>query len=242
MGRVIVWFSCGVASAVAAKLALLRYPNALIVNCNTLRSEHPDNQRFKADIEKWIGKEIITIGSNTFATIDDVFEQTRYMAGISGARCTVELKKVPRFEFQEPDDIHVFGYTAEETKRIRQFGETNPELLTWWVLAEVGLDKALCKRIIQAQGIALPVMYSLGFKNNNCIGCVKATSAGYWNLVRNHFPEVFDKRAQQSRELGVRLARYRFPGEKLKRVFLDELPPDATGPQENISCGPECTI
>ena len=41
-------------------------------------------------------------------------------------------------------------------------------------------------------------MYKLGYKNNNCIGCVKG-QAGYWNKIRKDFPDVFD---QMSKDLG----------------------------------------
>jgi hypothetical protein len=67
-------------------------------------------------------------------------------------------------------------------------------------------------------------VYAMGYPNANCIGCVKATSPTYWNLVRAAHPEVFAARAEQSRRLGVRLARF-----KGERVFLDELPADAAG-------------
>ena len=82
-------------------------------------------------------------------------------------------------------------------------------------------------------------MYSLGFKNNNCIGCVKATSAKYWDMVRRHFPEVFQRRAKQSRDIGVRLVRYHGV-----RMFLDELPDPITDktPEEDIECGPICLV
>jgi len=80
------------------------------------------------------------------------------------------------------------------------------------------------------------VMYSLGYRNNNCLGCVKATSAKYWNMIRRDFPEVFARCATQSRELNVRLTRH-----KGTRIFLDELPTDyMAGGLENISCGPDC--
>ena len=83
-------------------------------------------------------------------------------------------------------------------------------------------------------------MYGLGFQNNNCIGCVKATSPAYWARVRRYFPEVFDRRARQSREYGARLVR--IDGE---RRFLDELPADTAlplswGQEDNVSCGPQC--
>ena len=51
-GRVLVWFSCGAASACAAKLTLEQYPDAEILYCDTLAFEHPDNRRFIADVEK----------------------------------------------------------------------------------------------------------------------------------------------------------------------------------------------
>lgn len=42
-------------------------------------------------------------------------------------------------------------------------------------LIEEGIDKQGCLDIIAAAGIKLPAMYGLGYKNNNCLGCVKAT-------------------------------------------------------------------
>ena len=38
---------------------------------------------------------------------------------------------------------------------------------------------------------ARPLMYDLGYPNNNCIGCVKG-GMGYWNHIRKDFPEVFE--------------------------------------------------
>jgi hypothetical protein len=239
-GRVLVWISWGAASACAGKLAIEKYgERALLVNCDTSRSEHPDNKRFGRELEKWYGREIILLQSSKYTTVEEVFEDTRYMSGEDGARCTVELKKRPRFAFQDVADIHVFGYTTEEKKRISDFEQRNPELFLEWILRDRGMTKADCFKMLTDAGIALPVMYALGFKNNNCLGCVKATSPKYWNMTRTHFPEVFERRCEQSRRLGVRLVRY-----KGERIFLDELPPDA-GQSESmpdISCGPQCSV
>ena len=232
--RTVVWFSCGAASACAAKLAP---PWAHVVYCDTLASEHPDNVRFLRDVEDWIGQKVQVIKSKHFSSVDDVFERTRYMSGIKGARCTVEMKKIPRFAFQQPDDTHIFGLTADEEPRIRKFEANNPDITLQWILRENGLTKEGCYAMLRDAGIKLPLMYGLGFKNNNCIGCVKATSAKYWENVRRHFPEIYDRRARQSREIGVRLARY-----KGNRIFLDELPvvvEDKT-PEGDIECGPVC--
>lgn len=232
MSRKIAWFSCGAASAVVAKLC----PDAEPVYCDTSSSEHLDNLRFLRDVEVWIKRPVTVIRSSRFASVDEVFEKRRYMAGIAGAPCTVEMKKVPRFEFQRPDDVHLFGFTADERNRAERLQEQNPELLLEWPLIERGLTKTDCLRMISDAGIGIPVMYQLGFKNNNCIGCVKATSPHYWNAVRDNFPEVFARRAEQGRRFGARLAR--LDG---KRVFLDELPHDARQMVfEDLSCGPQC--
>lgn len=239
--RVVVWFSCGAASAVAAKMAMeddYLTSEVVIVYCDTMRTEHPDNKRFFDECWTWFDRAITVIRSDKFQTVDEVFMARHYMSGPRGAPCTVEMKKIPRFRFQQPDDINIFGFTAEEGKRISRFEANNPELLLKWNLRDAGLSKEDCLTKLRDAGIKPPVMYELGFKNNNCLGCVKATSAKYWAMTRQHFPEVFQRRVEQSRKLGVRLARYRG-----QRIFLDELPNEITrGRLENISCGPECGI
>jgi len=234
--RRVVWFSCGAASACAAKLTIQKDPSASVVYCDTSKSEHPDNKRFLTDVEKWIGKAVEIIRSDKYKTIEEVFEKRRYMSGPKGAICTAEMKKIPRFHFQRADDIHIFGFTFEEHKRVQEFKNGNPELRLEWPLREAGMEKDDCYRMLEKAGVKLPVMYSLGFRNNNCLGCVKATSPKYWNMVRQHFPEVFKRRATQSREIGCRLVRF-----KGERIFLDELLADKVeGEEENVSCGPEC--
>lgn len=64
----------------------------------------------------------------------------------------------------------------------------SPEIMGRFPLIEAGLQKEDCFAALQAAGIELPVMYRLGFDNNNCIGCPKGGNA-YWNLIRKHFPE-----------------------------------------------------
>lgn len=238
MSRVISWFSCGAASAVAAKTAIELFPGRVqVVYCDTMSAEHPDNARFFSDVEAWLGVPIIKIKSDKFASVDDVFEKRRYMSGRDGAICTAQMKKVPRFKFQQADDIHVFGFTADEKKRIRDFEKNNIDMELAWVLRDRQITKRDCYRILTGAGIALPAMYVLGYKNNNCLGCVKATSPAYWAKVKLDFPEVFARRAEQSRDIGCRLTRV-----KGKRIFLDQLPDGNFGryKMENISCGPEC--
>ena len=241
MDRVIVWFSCGAASAIALQLALEKYPResyeVVPVYCNTSLDEHPSNALFMKAVEEWLGVQVSIIASEKYKSVEDVFEARRYMSGIKGAPCTVEMKKIPRFKFERPDDIQIFGLTADEGERIQTFNGNNPDLRLDWILMDNFVTKQDCYNRLQVNHIELPVLYSLGFKNNNCIGCVKATSPAYWDNVRRQFPDVFQRRAEQSRRFGVRLTQV-----KGKRIFLDDLPFSdfSRYKQEDISCGPEC--
>jgi len=40
-------------------------------------------------------------------------------------------------------------------------------------LIDNDLSKENCLAIIDRAGIEIPMMYKLGYNNNNCIGCVK---------------------------------------------------------------------
>jgi len=237
MSRVIAWFSCGAASAVAAKLAVKKHPDCRVVYCDTMVSENEDNRRFFLDVCEWIEKPITVIKSAKYNSVDEVFEQTRWMNGIKGARCTVEMKKLPRFAYQQPDDLHIFGFTADEDDRINEFAANNPELQIEWILRDNFIRKTDCYRMLREAHIKLPRMYELGFEHNNCEGCVKASSPVYWQRTAKYFPETFARRAKQSREIGARLVRV--DGE---RIFLDEL--DLTrkyiGSDGDIDCGPYC--
>lgn len=238
--RAVVWFSCGAASAVAAKLATQHYGGGQlhVVYCDTMESEHPDNARFLLDVQRWIGQEIKIIKSTRYQNVDDVFTKKRYMSGEYGAPCTVEMKKRPRFEFQKPTDIHIFGMTSDERKRIGRFTESNPELRLRWILLESGLSKDDCLAILRGYGIEIPQMYKLGYRNNNCMGCVKASSPSYWNKIRRDFPEVFHKRVEQSISTGAKLLNI-----KGERVCLSQLSPDNTDHiEEDLSCGPQCGV
>ena len=216
--RTLAWFSCGAASAVAAKLT----PDAIPVYCAT-GAEHPLNKVFMADCEKWMSRKVTVIKSDEYADTWDVWQKTRWLAGISGARCTTELKVGPRLTFQRPDDTHVFGYTADapDVDRAKRLKENYPELKLMFPLIQRGLKKDACLAIIKSAGIALPPMYEMGFQNNTCIPCVKATSPDYWALVRKQFPTQFERMAKLSRELDVRLSRI-----KGERIFIDEIPDD----------------
>jgi hypothetical protein len=205
---------------VATKLSIENNSEVLPVYCET-GAEHLDNERFLSDCEKWFGKSVCRLKSTKFNSTWDVWEKRKYLAGIDGAPCTVELKIAQRLEFQKPTDIHVFGYTADKNDitRANRLRMNYPEMRIETPLITLGLTKQSVIAMIERANIAPPPMYALGFQNNNCIPCVKATSASYWALVRKEFPEQFLRMVELSRKLDVRLARI---GEE--RIFIDEIP------------------
>lgn len=249
MPRHVVWFSCGAASSVVSKLAVDKYgDDCEVIYCDTSKNEHPDNSRFLKDVERWIGKEIKILRNENYEDIYDVFDKTGYLVGPSGARCTTELKKWVRQNYAQMDDINIFGYTYDESIKIGQGGLTrvqwfegnNPEIIVEWLLVENEITKSDCYRIIQENGIELPMMYKLGYRNNNCIGCVKG-GQGYWNKIRIDFPDVFKRMMLQECKMR-RTVNKRYVGENREKLYLFNLDPNAGRyeSEPDISCGITC--
>lgn len=226
--RIIGWFSAGEASAVACKLVLAKYSETheIVIARITLPAgaEHEDGDRFAADCSRWFNHPITQIQNPDYESLDALFQKRRYMSGPYGAICTGTFKKAPRYEFQRRGDIHAFGLTVDEQHRVKRLQLENPDLDLVFPLIDAGLSKTDCAAIIARAGIERHAMYRLGFPNANCKGCIKVSSPKGWNRVRRHFPDVFDARAKLSRELGCKLVL--LGG---NRIYLDELPPDVAG-------------
>ena len=240
---VVVWFSCGAASAVAWKktVEMLRGHMRVVAVNNPVAEEDPDNLRFARDVSDWVGEPLITWTNPKFpnGSAVEVWNKRRAMAFPTGAPCTIELKKNARRDFENTHNValHVLGFTADEKKRHDRFTLTERSNVLP-VLIHAGMTKQDCADYLTASGLELPRVYREGYPNANCIGCPKATSPTYWNLVRKTRPEVFRQRATLSREVGARLVRVN--GE---RIFLDELDPNAVGrplKTMTIDCGIFC--
>lgn len=232
---IIAWFSCGVTSAVATKLALRQNDDVRIIFILT-GQEHPDSIRFLRDCEKWFAHPIEIFSSEKYEDVFDVIEKTRYINGPAGARCTLELKKKVRYKIEDEMKTwkaQVFGFDAGEQKRAQRFQEQNPKARAIFPLIDEQLTKADCMALVMKAGIELPMMYRLGFPNNNCIGCVKG-GRGYWARIRELFPLHFSKMAKLERELGHSC---------IRDCFLDELPEDAKKQPPIVpSCSLYCDV
>lgn len=166
--------------------------------------------------------------------VDNVINDERYINGPAGAPCTKYLKKRVRQEWERDnltsDTVYVFGYDSDEVHRAERLVENTVEAVCEFPLIDQGISKQLAHGICDRLGIKRPVMYDLGYPNNNCIGCVKG-GKGYWNRIRKDFPAVFRRRAKQERAIGHSC---------IKGCFLDELEPDE-GRME-IEIFPECSF
>ena len=96
---IVVWFSCGAASAVAAKKTVEKYSgryNIRVVN-NPIKEEDSDNRRFLNDVQDWIGLPIEFAINPEFPSCScvDVWSKRKFMSGPQGAPCTMKLKKKP---------------------------------------------------------------------------------------------------------------------------------------------------
>ena len=223
--RTLVWFSCGACSTVALKKTLEIYEGVEAVYCDT-GGEHPDNKRFLKDVEGWLGINITILKNPKYKNHFDVFEKTKFLISPQGARCTGELKKLLRHQFQREGDLQVFGYSVDEKHRAERFDKSFPEVKAKYPLIEQGITKQQAIGYLWREGIELPEMYKLGYNNNNCIGCVKG-GKGYWNKIRKDFPKHFERMAGIERALNIRM----------NDKFLDEMGEgEGNHKNEQISC------
>lgn len=210
--RLVCWYSHGAASLVASKKAIELAPELypdyeVVVACIHLENEYQEPEREVA-VAKYLGQDVIYLRDKKYgADVDEVIKKHRYMSGVYGARCTKELKKQVRYDWQRDSDVHVFGMDCNEEKRINNLLDGESELNVYAPLIELGMTKQDCFNEMTAAGLELPMMYKLGYHNNNCIGCLKASGAGYWNKIRKDFPEVFERRARQEKMLNVALVK-----------------------------------
>ena len=222
MNMNVLWFSCGVSSAIAAWLCKDELDE--IIYCH-VDDQHEDSMRFLHDVEKLIRREITVIQANN-PSVDYSCRSSKCIVipGEMFAACTNCLKKKPRLQFEinlsydnpELNEVTYFwGLDYDEVNRMGGFKKIRTEIPAnhRFPLHEKELRKQDCHGLIARLGVRRPVMYDMGYSNNNCIGCVKG-GMWYWNKIRKDFPRVFESRALMERDIGYSC----IPG-----VFLDTL-------------------
>lgn len=227
----VCWISAGVSSFIAGYLERETIDKFIYINID---DQHPDSMRFIKDIEKVLGKPIEILKSH-YSNVENCIKTAKVIKTPGGfAPCTNWLKKRVRKEWEykhrEYDITYVWGMDADEKSRAERLAETMFEFNHSFPLIERSLTKADAHGMCRELGVKRPLMYDLGYNNNNCLGCVKG-GMGYWNKIRVDFPEVFESRAKLERELNNSI---------LKECYLDELDPQRGRMSEEIM--EDCSI
>ncbi len=229
----VCWISAGVSSFVAGWLARDTVDKYIYID---IADQHPDSMRFIKDCERALGKPVEIIRSTEYLSVEQAIRACGAvrMTHSGFAPCTAWLKKRVRkqweYEHRDYAITYVWGFDAEESTRAARLENVEIEFFHEFPLIEHNMTKADAHGLLYELGIKRPVMYDMGYKNNNCIGCVKG-GMGYWNKIRVDFPEVFERRAKLEREINSRC---------LKECYLDELDPARGRIEEEIT--QECSF
>ena len=235
----VAWLSAGVSSFIAAYLIRDEIDEFYYIDID---DQHPDSMRFIKDCETALGRPIKILKSNYGSVENAILAQGCIRMVKTGfAPCTAYLKRRVRKEqfevLHQNDEItYVWGFdsTKHEQTRADRIVEAMPQYNHRFPLIEQGLTKQDAHAVLRRLNIRRPAMYDLGYQNNNCVGCVKG-GMGYWNKIRQDFPDVFKARAELERKLNSSC---------LKECFLDELAPDRGKADNEIleDCGIFCEI
>lgn len=204
--KIICWWSGGITSAVACKLAidLFGKENCAVVFIDT-KNEDEDSYRFKTDCEKWYGLPISSISRTEYKTIEEVWYRFESLNVATGAICSAELKRVMRIRYQKENPnfkYQVFGFDIDEPKRAKAMAINYPDSNPIFPLLLFGYTKKKCIGVLNVAGIEIPRAYKWGLNNNNCLktGCVQG-GIGYWQLIKSLMPDKFDAMAQVEHDL-----------------------------------------
>ncbi len=228
----VCWLSAGVSSFIATYLERKTIDKIIYIHID---DQHEDTMRFVQDCESILNKEIEILQSD-YKNVENVARQFGYVNNPKFAKCTDVLKRRvrKRWERGKKDLIYVWGYDWNEKGRAESTEKSMPKQKHEFPLIENMLSKDEVHGINRRLGLRRPAMYEMGYRNNNCVGCVKG-GMGYWNKIRVDFPEVFKARAKMERDIGHSC---------INGVFLDELEPNRGMFDNEIldDCGIMCQI
>lgn len=233
----VCWISAGVSSFISAYLERETIDKYVYIH---ISDQEEDSLRFVKDCEKFLEKEVEIITSEHYKSVNDVILGYGIIKNPFSqfAPCTNVLKKEVRKEWEKKHSnyeiTYVWGYDFKEKHRADRLDLSMPEYNHQYPLIERMLTKQDCHAMCERLGLRRPLMYDLGYSNNNCKGCIKG-GMGYWNKIRVDFPETFEERSKMERIIG---------NSCIKGVFLDELEPGRGRMEEEImeECGIMCYL
>ena len=197
-------FSGGAGSAYMSYLVAKEHPNDTILLYNNPKAEHPDAERFRNQVAKYIGLPITEVsdGRDLWELIDD----NHCLPSAFIPFCSRILKQEPTEEYykaMDEDYIIYIGYGHEEGRRIqKQTARIEHEhRKVKYPLFEANLTNEQVKNIIKNEWkICLPEPYKY-LKHNNCIPCFKG-GVSHFKRVWRYYPEYFQKAIEKEKQIG----------------------------------------
>ena len=200
--------------------------------------QHADSLRFVRDLEVLYDRKVTILQHPIYKDVNHVQNAFQFINSRFGAKCTskmkIEVRKMWELEHKEYDITYIRGFDSSEKDRADNIELHYPEHKHIFPLIKWNMNKQDCHGLIEKYDIKRPILYDLGFLNNNFIGCVKG-GMWYWNQIRIHFPERFKQQALMEREVGKSCLT-----DKDGQLFLDELEPGRGRKEDEIMT--DCSI
>ena len=204
---IICWWSGGITSAVACKLAVRKYgkKQCRVIMLDT-GNEHSDTYRFLKDCEKWYNLKIELLKSDNYSDIQETWYRHLSLNTATGAICSYMLKRRVREVWEKTNEYkhQVFGFEfyKKEINRAKALELNHPQTKPIFPLIESKMNKSDCLKYVKKAGLDIPKAYSMGFHNNNCLntGCVQG-GIGYWKKIQKEMPDLFEKMAKVEHDL-----------------------------------------
>jgi len=229
----VVMFSTGLSSAVCLSKVQEKHgrDNTMALLTDT-QWEDEDNYRFSNEVIGYLNANLVVIKEGR--TPKDVWLETRYLVGPTGAPCTriLKIEQTMKWLKQQEDEITLyFGIGADEEHRthglVKRYTAVGAKVE--FPLVDEPMEHLQMKDIVENEwGIKIPRMYYMGFSHANCGGrCVKAGQEHFIRLMKQ-WPERFNEIAdieQRFRDItnsDTTILRAKRNGEEVK-ITLREL-------------------
>lgn len=200
-------FSGGAGSWATAKLVAERY------GTRSLTLLFADTLIEDADLYRFLDEAATNVGGQLLVTAEgrtpwEVFKDRRFLGNHRVDPCSQELKREHLRKWLEANcspkwtTVYLGIDWTEEHRFHKAKRYWDPWRVESPLIDHPHLDKAGQIKWLEAEGIAPPRLYALGFPHNNCGGgCVKAGMAHFRHLLRT-LPEVYAEWERE--EEGVR--------------------------------------
>lgn len=203
----IVLYSGGLASWRVADLVIEEHGVEDVVLLFTdTRCEDADLYRFLDETSAAFGVELTRIAEGR--DVWEVFFDVKMIGNTRVDPCSRVLKREPTRRWlcdnADPErDVIYLGFDMFEDHRYQRALEHWSPWTIEAPLVERIETRPMIQAMLEARGIAIPRLYTLGFSHNNCGGaCVKA-GQGHWAHVLRELPEIYEhweEREQAFRE------------------------------------------